>query len=100
MQACNNAYVSWLKDKRLGYAKVTMLDLILHICDRYVQIKSKKIKKNKTKIVKEYTSEKPIDILFKQINNIITFNKAGNDTMSDKRILHIAMKLSTKTPNS
>ena len=97
LQAIADAYVCELKDEKLGYAKVTTAELIVHVRDRYGKIEPEMLEKNEESMATPWTPETLIAILFKQIDDGISFARAGNDDMSDERILRIALKIIKNT---
>lgn len=97
LKAVDDAYVCELKDATLGYAQITTFDLITHLRDRYGTIEPEMLEANEKRMSADWSPETPIAKLFKQIDDGIAYAKAGNDVMSDERIVRIALKIVTAT---
>ena len=90
-------YYKALKYTHMGYAKVTLRQLLNHLVTTYAVIDQFDLEKNQGKMTARYDPIAPIETLFEQITNGIAYAKLGDTPFTSKQIVDTALLSLAKT---
>ena len=97
LDTMDEIYYQALKHEYTGYAKVTLRDLLDHLFDTYAAIDQFDLEKNKDKMTSRYDPNSPIESLFEQIADGVSFASLGDVPYTKKQIVDTALLCIAKT---
>ena len=83
-------FVRSLRNRHIGYANVTTLELSTHIYTLYAKINAADLEKNTSRMKMPYDINFPIETLFDQIEDTIEFFAAGNAPYTPAQVVNVA----------
>lgn len=98
INACDDMYLSTLKDRTTGYAQVTCRQMITHLLDQYGRITPDALIENEEHMCTEWDAATPIERLFTQIDDGQAFagHGPGNSAYTDSQLVRMGYKLIAK----
>ena len=88
--AVDDAYIRSLRDKYIGYANVTTLEMLTHLYDSYARITQGDLDENDRRMKQAWDPNQPFETLIDQIEDAIDFSAAGNTPYSRQQIVNAA----------
>jgi hypothetical protein len=95
--AVEEAYIRSLRDKYIGYANVTTLDILSHLYQTYARITQGELEENDTKMKQQWDPNQPFEILVDQIEDGVAFAAAGNMPYTTPQIVNTAYNILFRT---
>ena len=80
--AVDDVYISSLKMPYIGYGNVSVLDLLTHLYSTYAKISPGDLEKNEKRMQTPYDANRPIELLFKQIEDAVAYADHGQAPIS------------------
>jgi hypothetical protein len=93
LKAFDDAYLSALSNKVVGYANYTSLDLLTRLLTFYAMIAPTELTQNYERLNAPYDPNHPIETLFQQIQDARAFAVAGDQTYGEAMIVNVAYTL-------
>jgi hypothetical protein len=93
IESFNDAYLSALSDKIVGYANCMSLQLLTHLLTYYGMIAPTELTQNYERLNKPYDPNQPIETLFQQIQDVRAFAVAGGQPYGAAMIVNVAYTL-------
>jgi hypothetical protein len=93
LAAFPNMYTSALEDYLLGYAGVTVRELVQYIIHTYSRIDPTQLADCYTKMTRPYDLQDPIETLFTQIDDGVRYALAGGQPYGEAQYVNIAFLL-------
>jgi uncharacterized protein YukE len=93
IESFNNAYLSALSDKIVGYANCASLQLLTHLLTYYAMIAPTELTQNYEQLNTPYDPNQPIETLFQQIQDARAFAVAGGQPYGAAMIVNVAYTL-------
>jgi hypothetical protein len=73
LAAVDHLYTQALEDEDFGYAQVEPIDLLDHLWDIYGTVTPEEIEKNRTRLIKPWNPDEPLEKLWQRISDIRQF---------------------------
>ena len=89
LDATKETYITSLKDRTTGFARVTMRHIIEHLYTNYGRITVEMFTENKTKMKQPWDVTTPIELLFAQINDGQAYATAGGEPYTKPQLVRI-----------
>jgi len=96
IDAVEKIYYQSLKHPHMGYAQVTLRQILDHLVKTYANIDPFDLKTNQEKMSQPYNANAPIETLFRQITEGVSFAELGNAPFTKKQIVDTAILYVTK----
>jgi hypothetical protein len=95
--AVDDAYICSLSNATIGYGNTSVLALLTHLYDTYGQISASALDDNDTRMTTAWHPPTPIEKLWKQIDDGVSYATAGNDPPTATKIVRIAYNIVAAT---
>jgi hypothetical protein len=109
--AINPTYIDCLKDKHIGFANVTILDILNHLEETYGEVTPEDLTANIANLNRQWSPDQPIEDVWKQVDDAITFAedhdpisgptavRAAVDNLDNSGVFSDAIKKFRRQPN-
>jgi hypothetical protein len=97
LSTVDETYVRSLRDKYIGYANVTTLQMITHLYTSYAKISESDLEENDARMKADYDVNQPIEVLIDQIDDAVDMAAAGKTPYTPEQVVTIAYTLIFKT---
>jgi hypothetical protein len=97
LSAVDETYVRSLRDRFIGYANVTTLQMLTHLYTAYAKISAGDLDDNDAKMKADWDPNQPIEVLIDQIDDAIDMAAAANNPYTPEQVVLIAYNLVFKT---
>jgi len=91
--AVDEKFIRSKRNKYVGYANVTTLQLLNHLYENYAKITRNNLCENDQRMNTAYDPNNPIEVLIDQIEDAINFAATGNVPYTPKQIVNVAYNL-------
>ena len=88
--AVDNMFVRSLRNRHIGYANVTTLELLTHLYSTYAKISAADLEANTARMKLPYDVNLPIETMFDQIEDAVEFASAGNAPFTAVQVVNTA----------
>ena len=88
-------FVRSLRNKHIGYANVTTLQILTHLYTTYAKINPSDLDANYNRMKAPYDVKLPIKDFFDQIEDSIEFSSAGNEPFTPFQVVNAAFNAIT-----
>jgi hypothetical protein len=79
ISAVDETYVRSLRDKYIGYANITTLQMLTHLYTAYAKISESDLQANDEQMKVDYDVNQPIEVLINQIDDAVNMAAAANN---------------------
>ena len=86
----DEAYIRLLRDKYIGYANVTTLQMLTHLHNSYARISQFELEENDKRFKQQWDPNQPFEVIIDQIEDAIDYAAAGNTPYSKEKITNTA----------
>jgi hypothetical protein len=93
IESFDDAYLNALSDEIVGYANCTSLQLLTHLLTYYAMIAPTELTQSYERLNTPYDPNKPIEMLFQQIQDARAFAVAGGQPYDTAMIVNVAYTL-------
>ena len=93
----DEAYIRSLRDKYIGYANVTTLQMLTHLYNSYARISQFDLKENYKRFKQQWDPNQPSEVLIDQIEDSFDYAAAGNTPYSKEQITNMAYNIIYRT---
>ena len=90
VEAIPDVYLASLKHHKLGYATVTTLAALQHLCAHFGTVTDKDMNSNIDRIEKPWDTSLPIEVVFKQIDDGQAFATEHDEPLFDSQLTRYA----------
>jgi hypothetical protein len=97
LSAVDETYVRSLRDRFIGYATVTTLQMLTHLYTAYAKISAGDLDDNDAKMKADWDPNQPFEVLIDQIEDSIDMAAAANNPYTPEQVVLIAYNLVFKT---
>ena len=97
LDSTNEICYKALKHKHMGYARVSLRNLLDHLVTTYAAIDQFDLEANQAKMTERYNPASPIETLFDQISNRVAFIELGDRAFTPEQIADTALLCVAKT---
>ena len=91
--AVDEKFIRGKRNKYVGYANVTTLQLLNHLYECYAKITHNNLRENDQRMNAPYDPNKPFEVLIDQIEDAIDYAAAGNMPYTPTQIVNAAYNL-------
>ena len=95
--AVNDMFIRSLRNRHIGYANVTTLQLITHLYRTYAKINTGDLEANSTRMKERYDCNLPIETFFDQIEDAVEYASAGNAPFTPVQVVNTAFNVIFRT---
>ena len=95
--AVDDMFVQALHNHHIGYAKVTLLQILAHLYATYAQITAADLETNGDRIKAPYNVNLPTENVFDQIKDRVEFSDVGNSPYTPTQVVNTAFNVLFKT---
>lgn len=95
--AIDEAYIRSLRDKYIGYANVSTLDMLSHLYDTYARITQGALEENDQRLKQDWDPNQPFEVLIDQIEDAVDFAAAGKTPYTTEQIVNSAYNIVFQT---
>ena len=95
--AVDDMFVRSLRNRHIGYANVTTLQILTHLYTTYAQIKPSDLDANHDRMKAPYDCNLPIETFFDQIEDAVEFASAGNAPFTPIQVVNTAFNTIAST---
>jgi len=93
ISAVDDLYIRALKDKYIGYANVTTLQMLTHLYANYAKITLTNLEENDKRMKADWNPNQPFKVLIDQIDDGVDYATAGEKPYTPEQIVNIAYNL-------
>ena len=82
ISAVDETYIRSLRDKYIGYANITTLQMLTHLYAAYAKITEVDLEENDKRICADYDVNQPMEVIIKQIDDTVDMVAAADNPYS------------------
>ena len=91
--AVDEAYICSLRDKYIGYANVTTLDMLTHLYATYALITQGALEENDRRMNQDWDPNQPFEVLIDQIEDSVAYAAAGDMPYTVPQVVNTAYNI-------
>ena len=95
--AVDKTYIRYLRDKYIGYANITTLQMLMHLYAAYAKITEGDPEENDKRMRANYNVNQPMEVPIEQIDNEVDMVAAADNPYSAEQVVTAAYNLVFKT---
>lgn len=88
--AVDDMFIRSLRNRHIGYANVTTLDLLAHLYRTYAKINTADLEANTTRMKERYDCNLPIENAFDQIEDAVEFSATSKFLFNPVQVVNIS----------